>query len=113
MSNITRRAFVASADLPRLHPGSRSPAATSDFPNKTIRFIIHMPRAAARRLCPGGRPAMEQFLPKRVTIVHQHLGRRRRAWHHSALRTQADGYTIRIFNIPGSSSCSSNGEARL
>jgi tripartite-type tricarboxylate transporter receptor subunit TctC len=106
MAKITRRTLIASAGLaaPALLASRFSSAAPpSDFPNKPIRFII--PYA------PGGgfdvyvrviAPVMEQFLPRRASIVPFNVtgtgGARGVA---QLYRTRADGYTIGIVNIPG------------
>ena len=106
MAEITRRSLIvqASAAAPALLSSRMSFAApASDFPNKPIRFII--PYA------PGGGfdvyvrvivPALEQFLPKRVTVIPTNISGGGGARGIAQLyRTRPDGYTIGIFNIPG------------
>ena len=105
MSKITRRELVVSAGLaaPALMAPRLARAATSDFPARSIRFII--PYA------PGGGfdvyvrvigPAMERFLPKRVGIVPVNVAGGGGAKGIAQLyRAKPDGYTLGIFNIPG------------
>jgi tripartite-type tricarboxylate transporter receptor subunit TctC len=105
MTKITRRSLIVSAGVaaPALLTSRAFAAAASDFPNKPIRFII--PYA------PGGgfdvyvrliAPVMEQFLPRRESVVPFNVsgggGNRGIA---QLFRTRADGYTIGIVNIPG------------
>jgi len=106
MAEITRRSLIVQASVaaPTLLSSRMSFAApASDFPNKPIRFII--PYA------PGGGfdvyvrvivPALEQFLPKRVTVIPTNISGGGGARGIAQLyRTRPDGYTIGIFNIPG------------
>lgn len=105
MAKITRRSLIVSAGVaaPALLASKFSSAAVSDFPNKTIRFII--PYA------PGGgfdvyvrviAPVMEQFLPRKVSIVPVNVSGGGGARGVAQLyRTRPDGYTLGIFNIPG------------
>jgi len=106
MAKITRRSLIVSAGVAApalLASRFSSAAAVSDFPNKPIRFII--PYA------PGGGfdvyvrvivPALEQFLPKRVTVIPTNISGGGGARGIAQLyRTRPDGYTIGIFNIPG------------
>ena len=105
MTKITRRSLIISAGVaaPALLSSRALGAAASDYPNKPIRFII--PYA------PGGgfdvyvrvvAPVMEQFLPRKESIVPFNIsgggGNRGIA---QLYRTRADGYTIGIVNIPG------------
>jgi tripartite-type tricarboxylate transporter receptor subunit TctC len=106
MANITRRSLIISAGVaaPALVTSRLSFAApASDFPNKPIRFII--PYA------PGGgfdvyvrmvAPVMEQFLPRRASIIPFNVSGTGGARGIAQLyRQRADGYTIGIVNIPG------------
>ena len=106
MAEITRRSLIVQASVaaPALLTSRVSLAApATDFPNKPVRFII--PYA------PGGGfdvyvrvivPALEQFLPKRVTVIPTNISGGGGARGIAQLyRTRPDGYTIGIFNIPG------------
>ena len=106
MAKITRRTLIASAGLAApaiLSSRFAFAAAASDFPSKPIRFII--PYA------PGGgfdvyvrviAPVMEQFLPKKVSIIPVNVSGGGGARGVAQLyRTRPDGYTVGIFNIPG------------
>ena len=106
MAKITRRSLIVSAGIaaPALLSSRMSLAASaSNFPFKPIRFII--PYA------PGGgfdvyvrmiAPVMEQFLPRKVSIIPLNVsggGGARGAI--QLYRARPDGYTLGIFNIPG------------
>ncbi len=107
MANITRRSLIVSAGIaaPALLRSrfAAAAASASNFPFKPIRFII--PYA------PGGgfdvyvrmiAPVMEQFLPKKVSIIPLNVsggGGARGAI--QLYRARPDGYTLGIFNIPG------------
>jgi tripartite-type tricarboxylate transporter receptor subunit TctC len=106
MAKVTRRTLIASAGLAApalLSSRFASAAPANDFPNKAIRFII--PYA------PGGgfdvyvrlvAPVMEQFLPRRESIIPFNVSGTGGARGIAQLyRTRADGYTIGIVNIPG------------
>jgi tripartite-type tricarboxylate transporter receptor subunit TctC len=104
MSKFTRREIVAGlAAAPTLVAPSALRAAASDYPNKPIRFII--PYA------PGGgfdvyvrviAPVMEQFLPKKTSIVPVNVAGGGGAKGIAQLyRAKPDGYMLGIFNIPG------------
>ncbi len=105
MSKLTRREIVAAAGLaaPALIAPRSLRAASADYPNKPIRFII--PYA------PGGgfdvyvrviAPVMEQFLPRKVNIVPVNVAGGGGAKGVAQLyRAKPDGYTLGIFNIPG------------
>jgi len=105
MTRLTRRSLIISAGVaaPALLSSRFARAAASEFPEKPIRFII--PYA------PGGgfdvyvrviAPAMEQYLPRKVTIVPFNVAGGGGARGVAQLyRTRPDGYTIGIFNIPG------------
>ncbi len=107
MTWITRRTLIASAGIaaPALLTSRFATAAApaSNFPFKPIRFII--PYA------PGGgfdvyvrmiAPVMEQFLPKKVSIIPLNVSGGGGARGVIQLyRARPDGYTLGIFNIPG------------
>src|SRR5258706_626514 len=105
MSKLTRREIVAAAGLaaPALIAPRSLRAASADYPNKPIRFII--PYA------PGGgfdvyvrviAPVMERYLPKKVSIVPVNVAGGGGAKGVGQLyRARPDGYTLGIFNIPG------------
>lgn len=104
MSKFTRREIVAAGlAAPALIAPRGLRAATPDYPNKPIRFII--PYA------PGGgfdvyvrviAPVMEQFFPKKATIVPVNVAGGGGAKGIAQLyRAKPDGYTLGIFNIPG------------
>jgi tripartite-type tricarboxylate transporter receptor subunit TctC len=103
---ITRRSLLVSAGIaaPALLTSRFATAApASNFPFKPIRFII--PYA------PGGgfdvyvrmiAPVMEQFLPKKVSIIPLNVSGGGGARGVIQLyRARPDGYTLGIFNIPG------------
>ena len=107
MTRITRRTLIASAGIaaPALLTSRFAAAAApaSNFPFKPIRFII--PYA------PGGgfdvyvrmiAPVMEQFLPRKVSIIPLNVSGGGGARGVIQLyRARPDGYTLGIFNIPG------------
>jgi tripartite-type tricarboxylate transporter receptor subunit TctC len=104
MFKPTRREIVAlGLAAPALIAPRGLRAAPADYPNKPIRFII--PYA------PGGgfdvyvrviAPVMEQFLPKKVSIVPVNVAGGGGAKGVAQLyRAKPDGYTLGIFNIPG------------
>ena len=107
MAKITRRSLIVSAGIaaPALLTSrvSHWPRRASNFPFKPIRFII--PYA------PGGgfdvyvrmiAPVMEQFLPKKVSIIPLNVSGGGGARGVIQLyRARPDGYTLGIFNIPG------------
>ena len=105
MTRITRRTLIASAGIaaPALLTSRFATAAApaSNFPFKPIRFII--PYA------PGGgfdvyvrmiAPVMEQFLPRKVSIIPLNVSGGGGARGVIQLyRARPDGYTLGIFNI--------------
>ena len=105
MSKVTRRELVVSAGLaaPAFLAARLASAASAEFPNKNIQFII--PYA------PGGgfdvyvrviAPVMEKYLPKKVSIVPINVAGGGGAKGIGQLyRARPDGYTLGIFNIPG------------
>jgi putative tricarboxylic transport membrane protein len=105
MSDFTRRNLILTAGLavPALLGHRRGALAASDYPAKTIQFII--PYA------PGGGfdiyvrfviPVLEKYLGHNASIVPINVpsggGSRGVA---QLYRSRPDGYTIGIFNIPG------------
>src|SRR5258708_39633202 len=104
MSKLTRREIVAAAGLaaPALIAPRSLRAASADYPNKPIRFII--PYA------PGGgfdvyvrviAPVMEQFLPRKVNIVPVNVAGGGGAKGLAQLyRAQPDGYPLGNLNLP-------------
>jgi putative tricarboxylic transport membrane protein len=105
MSKFTRREIVISAGLaaPAILSAGRALGAPANFPARNIQFII--PYA------PGGgfdvyvrvvAPAMEKYLPRKVSIVPMNIaagaGSRGVA---QLYRARPDGYSIGILNVPG------------
>src|SRR5215831_21141818 len=103
MSKLTRRDVLAAGAASALIAPRIACGATAEYPNKPIRFII--PYA------PGGgfdvyvrviAPVMEQFFPKKATIVPVNVAGGGGAKGIAQLyRARPDGYTLGIFNIPG------------
>jgi tripartite-type tricarboxylate transporter receptor subunit TctC len=105
MTKFSRRDVMisAAAAAPALFAARSLRAAPANYPAKNIQFVI--PYA------PGGgfdiyvrlvTPAMEKYLPKKVSIVPFNVASGAGSRGVSQLyRSRPDGYTIGILNIPG------------